>query len=82
MRMRPKGAIRMSHSQSKAFPFPDDVPSEEYDLASDPGVQALAALVVPGELEEWGDPAASAADDRAIIEELGAMRRTANHISW
>ena len=40
-------------------------------------MQALATLAVPGELEEWRDPAESVEDDRTIMADYAPLRRAA-----
>ncbi len=50
---------------------------DRYDLLAEPGVGRLAALSVPDELREWGDPVASAREDREIMTAFTNLRRQA-----
>lgn len=50
---------------------------DEYPLLVEPAVRALAMLAAPTGPVEWGDPEASAEEDREIMTALAPLRRAA-----
>jgi hypothetical protein len=54
-----------------------ELAEDEYPLLTEPGVRALAMLAAPEGPAEWGDPEASAQEDREIMAALAPLRRAA-----
>jgi excisionase family DNA binding protein len=53
---------------------------DEYPFLAEPAVRALAMLAAPAGPVEWGDPEASAEEDREIMAALAPLRRAAEDV--